>query len=270
MPSIQLLRKSTKWIPDLSSYKLVLEVISTQSISKSVFVKQRIHDFAKGKFIDVFAAVCTPTQLQDFNEKSPASGTSYFRDSLVELVARTPEVLEAIFNSIVYELNKLALDVSVMEDLSVDGIYTITGDTAVRETLSVITAHYRLPLFARPCGTNDIVTIPSNHYVGAQNTSLPGWLNCINTDPQGCKFKYNIAQDATLAALWPPNADKLPYAYIDSNGISLDSSDILITVDGIYWKHSALGQAPWPIDYVDVNDQGLPENKLTLILDFIY
>lgn len=269
MSSIQLLRKSTKWFPALSSYKLILEVISTQSIPKTVFVKQRIKDFAKEKTVDVFAAVATPVQMQDFNEYSPAAGTSYFRDSRVELMLRTPEAIQEIFDSIVYELQKLALDITIIEDMQQDGIYTITADAAQQELVSPILAHYRLPLVPRPAGTNDLTTHPGRQHVGAQNIALPGWLNCTTGDPIGYEFKYNLAADPYVDLLWPPADEKLTYAFVESNGQALTHGDVLLRGAGIFWKRDALGQAPWPPDYIDSTHTGAAENSVLLTLDFV-
>lgn len=123
--NIQILKRSTVEIPDISSYKLVLEAVNAQNMPSKIFVNQRIRNFSKGTTDDSFAAVCTPVQLEDFAEDSPDPGSSYYRTSMVEIVVRTPEMLQTAFDSIIYEVKKLVADLEALEDLSSEEVYNI-------------------------------------------------------------------------------------------------------------------------------------------------
>lgn len=131
--SIQLLRQSTVEIPDISSYKLVVSTTNAQNMSNKIFVNQRIRNFAKNRFDDVFVAVCTPTQLEDFEEDAPGEGTSYYRTDTIELIARTAEELQAVFDSLVYETKKLVVDLTDLENLLKTQLYDISAVNPVTE-----------------------------------------------------------------------------------------------------------------------------------------
>jgi hypothetical protein len=81
MAKINLLKKSTAFDKDAGSYRMTLEVLSTENITKNVFVKQRLKNFVKNNFYDVFAAVSTPAQLEDLDEDTPSDSSSYYRTS---------------------------------------------------------------------------------------------------------------------------------------------------------------------------------------------
>lgn len=125
--SIQISKRSTIAVPDISSYKLVVEAINAQNMPNKIFVKQRINNFSKGTIDDIFVAVATPTQLEDFNEDSPEEGTSYFRTASIEIVARTPEMLQTFFDSLLFETKKLVIDLTDMDNLSSAEVYSINA-----------------------------------------------------------------------------------------------------------------------------------------------
>jgi hypothetical protein len=128
--SIQISKKSTIELPDISSYKLVVETLNAQDMPDKIFVKQRITNYSKQDFDGVFVAVCTPVQLEDFEEDAPGHGTSYYRTNTIELVARTPEYLQEVFDSLLYEVTKLVNDLNALDDLGDAQVYTI-GATGV-------------------------------------------------------------------------------------------------------------------------------------------
>jgi hypothetical protein len=204
-------------------------------------------------------AIASPNQIHDLDVNSPNTSTSYFRTSKIELITSNSAYLNEVFDSIVNELQRVAREVEASDNLEPDAMIEITANN-ITANMGVSHTHYRLPLTARPCGTN---TITSNiHSVGSQDTSLHGWLN--TTVPLGYHFKYNIATDTALNALWPIDPDKLNYAHIESDGIT--ENNVIINADGIFWKNNTLGNAPWPEDYVGLNNTGTP---LTLVFDFI-
>jgi hypothetical protein len=123
--SIQISKKSAVFVPDIGSYRLVIETVNPQNISGKVFINQRVRNFAKDKFEDTFVAVCTPTQLEDLQEDSPDESTSYYRTNKIDLVARTPELLQTVFDSILFEVKKLVIDLSDLEKLTDAEVYLI-------------------------------------------------------------------------------------------------------------------------------------------------
>lgn len=123
--NIQILKRSSIEVHDLSSYKLVLEAVNAEGMPDKIFVNQRIRNFAKGTVDDTFAAVCTPVQLEDFAEDAPAQGSSYYRTNTIEIVVRTPEMLNRAFDSIIYEVKKLVLDLENLDILTPPILYNV-------------------------------------------------------------------------------------------------------------------------------------------------
>lgn len=133
MVKITLNRSTTKWQPDLSSYSMRVEVASTENIVREVFIMQRLKSFVSDQFEDVFAAVATPAQLEDLPVGAPGADTSYFRVSSVDLVVRTAEGMDAVFESLVYEINKLCKDMEVLQnDLKDTRQYVISSGEATQ------------------------------------------------------------------------------------------------------------------------------------------
>jgi hypothetical protein len=126
--AIQISRQSTVWIPHLQSYKLVVEAINPEDMPQEVFIKQRLKNFAQDSFDDNFVAVCTPVQLEDLPVNAPDAGNSFYRVSKIELVGRLPEALDKIFDSLLYEVEKLVADLNALDDLKEAVIYNVTSD----------------------------------------------------------------------------------------------------------------------------------------------
>ena len=130
--SIQISKRSTIYIPDITSFKLVVETLNAENMSDKIFVNQRIRNFAKERFDDTFVAVCTPVQLEDFPEDSPEEGSSFYRTNRIELIGRTPEYLQTVFESLVYEVKKLTLDLDQLDSLTAAETYTISSDEEIQ------------------------------------------------------------------------------------------------------------------------------------------
>jgi hypothetical protein len=126
--NIKITRQATTYIPDIKSYKMIIEAIDPEEMSAKIFIQQRIVNFARGTTDDIFAAVCTPVQLEDFGEDSPLAGTSYFRTDKIELVGGTPELMLELFNSLVYEVKKLVADLNAMDTLDATEVFYTDGD----------------------------------------------------------------------------------------------------------------------------------------------
>lgn len=123
--NIKITRQDTTYTPEIGAYKMIIEAIEPEEMSAKIFIQQRIVNFARGTTDDIFAAVCTPVQLEDLGEDSPLAGTSYFRTNRIELVGGTPELMLELFNSLIYEVKKLVADLNAMDSLnSVEVFYT--------------------------------------------------------------------------------------------------------------------------------------------------
>lgn len=266
MKKINLLKRAVK--QSGPTYILDIEIISSEGIIHDVFVKQRLRNTNNG-FDDVFAAVATVAQLESLDIGSPAAGQSYFLDHKVSVVATNPAYLQDVFNTILAEVQMLVDNAEVLEEIEPAGVYEITSDT-VNVNMGTVHTHYRMPMTAAPCGTNNTFVEGgvTKNIVGNQNTSLPGWLNTVNgVDPDGTYFKYNLAVDSSLNAHWPPSTDFLAYAHIENNGKT--EQNVLINANGIYWKSNKQGTTPWPVDYVNSGNTGSPSNAVVLVIDFI-
>lgn len=248
---------------------MILEIIKGEDITKAVFVKQRLRNSITNTFEDKFVAVCTPAQLEDLEENAPADGTSFYRVSKIDVISRNPDYLQDVFDDILVQIRKLCDDVESLNELEVEELYEIESDH-IDVTMSLSHIHYRIPLFATPCGLNEIYTDlgDDKHRVGSQDIDLQGWLNTTISDPSGYKFKYNIDTDLTLRALWPIDASKLSYASLEANGIT-QVNNVLINENGIFWRKDLLGEAPWPQDWAGTGSPGSEEYQVSLVLDFI-
>lgn len=243
---------------------MILEITAAEGITKYAFVNQRLRNHIANNFEDVFCAVATPAQLEDFDVNSPATGSSFLRKHTIDLVSRNAAYLEDVFQSIVRELQKLVSDWEALNVLQEDGLYTISADD-IEVNTAISHTHYRLPLVAAPAGLNELYDGNTKQRVGSQNVNLPGWLN--DTTQAGFNFKYNIDEDSALYLLWPPTADKIAYAHLEVNGITASTGDVKILSTGIYWKNNSYGFAPWAEDYVNSGDPG--NDPPIIVLDFI-
>lgn len=129
-------------IPHISSYKLVLEAVNAENMPNKIFVNQRITNFAKGTIDDSFAAVCTPVQLEDFPEDQPEAGSSYYRTNVIEIVVRTPEMLQTAFESILYEVKKLVIDLEDLDNLTKPTLYNVNPSIEISEIVALPEAEF--------------------------------------------------------------------------------------------------------------------------------
>jgi hypothetical protein len=104
---------------------MVLTITNSEDIEKEVFVKQRLINFAIDQVEDVFAAVCSPSQLEDLPKNNPSQDSSYFRVNSVELRADSAEGLRAIFTTILTELRNLTKDLEALTILDEGRQFTI-------------------------------------------------------------------------------------------------------------------------------------------------
>jgi hypothetical protein len=140
--NIQILKRSTVAVPHISSYKLVLEAVNAENMPNKIFVNQRITNFAKGTIDDSFAAVCTPVQLEDFPEDQPEAGSSYYRTNVIEVVVRTPEMLQTAIESILYEVKKLVIDLEDLDNLTKPTLYNVNPSIEISQIVALPVAEF--------------------------------------------------------------------------------------------------------------------------------
>jgi len=126
MITLNLVRRATDFDPAASSYRLTLEVNSAQNITSKVFVNQRLRNLSNNSFEDVFAAVATPAQLEDFDEDVPGPGTSYYRTNKIDILSRNADYLNDVYDDIVWQVQKLVDDMKALTKIENEVIVRIT------------------------------------------------------------------------------------------------------------------------------------------------
>jgi hypothetical protein len=125
IPQLVILQSATIYNSTLNSYEMSLEVTSSQNISSNIFVKQRLRT-SNNCINDVFAAIASPNQLESLGIGSPTADTSYFLDSQITLITNTAEYMGTILQDILSQLQKLTIDVQLLQTLVPATTYTIT------------------------------------------------------------------------------------------------------------------------------------------------
>jgi hypothetical protein len=125
--------------------------------------------------------------------------------------------------------------------------------------------HYVFELEMEPAGT---VTPPSpggTHSITAADSSQTGWLPASDAvfngnAPVGAKFGYNLSQNPTLSAIYPPIPlqsaaiqMQRPSIYDHLNerksyGEQLMDDLVVIDRNGIWWLSDCYDEVPWPTD----------------------
>ena len=126
MANIKLLRSSVIPDKDLSSYRMTVEVIKAEGITNKIFCKQRLRNFQKQAFDDVFVAICTPAQIEDYGEDAPLEGSSYFRTNKIDIIiSRNADYLDSVFDDMVWNTQKLVEDIEALNKLENEDIYLL-------------------------------------------------------------------------------------------------------------------------------------------------
>jgi len=200
MPTFNLAKTTSVWSPDISSYKMTVEVTGAVDAPSEIFVIKRTRDFVKDQFDDVFAAIATPTQLEDFPINAPTENSSYYRTNKATLIVRTAEGMQAVFDSMLYEIKKLATDLeSINNGLSSTKTYEISGDTSVfsgattnppGQTTSSTGAPARHAASHNINGT-DPITITAAQVTGLSAVATSGSYDDLTNKPAGPSYVYN-------------------------------------------------------------------------------
>lgn len=129
MATITLNRESSTFDKQIASYRMRVTVTDADGINSKIFVNQRLRDAQKQTFDDIFVAVATMAQLEDFAADAPNEGTSYFRTSIIDVISRNADYLDDVFDDIIHNVQKLVADADALAVLTDNGTYEITANT---------------------------------------------------------------------------------------------------------------------------------------------
>lgn len=167
---------------------------------------------------------------------------------------------------------ELSVRVGAVSGPDQDGMYTLYVAPSSREGITTH-SHLRVALSALPAGTPN--RAPEHygdtllgemyaegpypgftHQVAAPDANAPGWLPATHSAfaglpvPAGAKFGYNIRQDPTLSAVWPPSpAYFAKSAVVTVDGVVADETRVIANEYGIWWMMDAYGEAPWSVNF---------------------
>jgi hypothetical protein len=133
----------------------------------------------------------------------------------------------------------------------------LTGDTVINtptidmaSTAGVLVGHYisgsGIPLGARVVSIvpNGSIDIDLNATATALAVSLT--FQNFSTFPVGASYGYNMDTHNALKLVWPPVP--LDQAYLEIDGMGVDSSKYIFDLSNIWWKDECYGRGPWPIE----------------------
>ena len=99
------------------TYTMSLAVSTTTNMPAEVFVFQRCTKY-DGTTVDEFAAVATPTQLEELEVGCPGAGTSYFRMGSVQLTSQSAQELLSVYRQLLQQVNQLCADMDALDQIS--------------------------------------------------------------------------------------------------------------------------------------------------------
>ena len=167
---------------------------------------------------------------------------------------------------------QLSVRVGAVSGPDQDGMYTLYVAPSSREGITTH-SHLRVALVAQPAGTPNhapehygdtlvgeaYVEGPYpefKHQVSVPDSNVSGWLPATHAAfaglpvPAGAKFGYNIRQDPTLSAVWPPNpAYFAQSAVVTVDGVVADETRVVANEYGIWWMMDDYGKAPWSVNF---------------------
>lgn len=208
-------------------------VTAATNMAANVFVIQRRWTTGNGT-TDVFAAIATPTQLEDLPVNAPTDTVGFFLSNTVDLVARTAQELDNVFEEMLAELKNLTADVTVLNtSLSPDTTYVITPSSVAYTSLAGKT-HYITPVFSSP---------------GAVASTVLGWSTPLISDPDGVGYDYvyNMSVDPALSTLFPIDSGLVAFASFLQQGVARTANGYKLTTSGLYWKTLSTNDVPWEV-----------------------
>jgi hypothetical protein len=126
MKTITLVRRAIALEPNEPQSSVVeLEITAANDTVTELFVKQRRITSGLPSFEDVFVAVASPAQIEEFPANVPDT-TNFFRTDKITLVAENEALLDELVDTVVEELSVLLNNLTAQESLTNSVTYTIT------------------------------------------------------------------------------------------------------------------------------------------------
>lgn len=129
--------------------------------------------------------------------------------------------------------------------------------------------HYRFDLSTDVAGTP--LCIGTNRAsIEFADADIEGWLPADhsvfqNNAPSGAAFGYNIWQNASLSAAWPPQP--LGAAYVERDGVGVAPEHVVIDDNGIWWMTDCMDYIPWERDYCVSSSTAVIESSSTAVAE---
>ena len=255
-------------------------------ISPHIFV-YRAHQHGDPFGGDAFSCVASVNQLYELpRDRADVINDTFqipfYRSCKLELFCRSQAEADYIWTVVNEDVQNLITNFNLSFALQGTVTNNVTSDTITALPPTTMKPPTRIQLDYHPAGT---ATLTGNvQGITNPNPALTGWLPAASaptwyTVPVNAAFFYNIALDTVLQAFWPLSQ---PWSgnELYRNGILLPYGVThVFTADTIWWLNfdpttlpgyvrSGSVQdenAPWPADYVDLNNPGAVSPNITLI-----
>jgi hypothetical protein len=106
------------------NYRVDLTIDSANLITPNLFVKQRVIK-PDGTIDDTFAAVASPSEIEDIPELAPGSNR-FFRDSKISLINSDSDYLNQVVQQILIDVQLTVLQMNELDLLTPSEIITVT------------------------------------------------------------------------------------------------------------------------------------------------
>ncbi len=287
--------KLTRFVPDQSQLPPALQTSWPVSIlAQGVGMDDAVFVYQVGKTDDPiagdkFQCVASVNQLYEIPKNQGVSltvetGIPYYRSNVLQFVSRSAEEAERIWHDVIAEVDLLVANLNAATSMQATDFAQIDGNGFSISTINSMNPPVQIQLTSLPAG---LAAVQSGiQVITTPDPSLMGWLpvSAISPSiaiPANAAFFYNLALDPNLARVWPP-LSPLDGNALHRNGISMPYGIVwVLTRDTVWWLKfdpttipgyqrtspgSNDGNAPWPMDLVNLSNPGAVPNILTLTL----
>ena len=129
--------KLTKYSPDrfvegrTQGYRLFIQASDAVGLSVNIFVyRQGSVNPETSDTESSFAAVASPSDIEEYQVGSPKSGDRFYRLSNVDLIFRAVDEAESAWQAIKGDVNELIRTLNLMDDMIVSEEVTLDGSVA--------------------------------------------------------------------------------------------------------------------------------------------
>lgn len=127
---LNLVRTSNSLPPGELGYAMEVRATGAENITTKIFVKRRTK-LLNGTNSDSFISLATPTQLTSVAENAPNTGSTFFRDDNIRIVAQSAEYLDLFFNQLKAQLVTLLENLEAIEDPDNEVTYSVSPGPGV-------------------------------------------------------------------------------------------------------------------------------------------